>query len=126
MKIRESAGNYLKTIFILQKRLGEVRSIDVANELHVSKPSVSNAVKKLRSEGFLTVGESHNLILTEDGFKYAASIFERHITIEKFLRDVLSIEEKTAHSDACRMEHLISTETCSKIKDINLGYLSKD
>ncbi len=118
MKVRESAENYLKAIFILQKRLGEVRSIDVANELHVSKPSVSNAVKKLRNEGFITVDESHNLILTEDGLKYAVSIFDRHITIEKFLRDVLSVEEKTAHNDACRMEHLISTETCSKLKNI--------
>ena len=84
MKVRESAENYLKAILILHEKSGDVRSIDVANELGVSKPSVSIAVKKLRNEGLVEMGEKHTLVLTKDGFEYAASIFERHVVLEKF------------------------------------------
>ncbi|QIB70789.1 metal-dependent transcriptional regulator [Aminipila butyrica] len=117
MKVRESAENYLKTILLLQSELGEVRSIDVANALGVSKPSVSNAIKKLRREGLVVMAENYNLLLTEDGFKYATTIFERHQIIEKFLTDNLGIDRKTAHKDSCHMEHLLSPETLSKIKE---------
>lgn len=118
MKSRESAETYLKTILILQRKLGSVHSIDVANELGVSKPSVSNAVKKLRNEGLVIMDCDRNLILTEDGLKYATSIFNRHVVIEKFLKDILNIDEQTAHADSCRLEHLISTETFDKIKEL--------
>ena len=117
MKVRESAKNYLKTILILQEKLGEVRSVDVARELGVSKPSVSNAIKKLRSEGFVDMDSSRSLVLTEDGMKCAASIVERHVVIEKYLTDVLNVDEQTAHSDSCRLENLISTEAYTKIKE---------
>ena len=116
MKIRESSETYLKAILIVKKRLGNVRSIDVANELGVSKPSVSIAIKKLCNEGLVIVDCKHNLILTEEGLKYAVSIFERHVTIENFLIDILDIEKETAHNDACRLEHLVSPETFNKIK----------
>jgi len=115
MKTRESAENYLKSIFLLQKKLGNVRSIDVANELGVSKPSVSNAIKKLRKEGFVDMDEKRNLVLTEDGLHYAAAVFERHVVLENFLKDILKVEESVAHDESCRLEHLLSEETVSKI-----------
>ena len=118
MKVRESAENYLKAILILHEKLGDVRSVDVANELGVSKPSVSIAVKKLRSEGLVEMDENHNLVLTKDGLEYATSIFERHVVLEKFLTDVLDIDAKIAHSDSCRLEHVVSTEILDKIKAI--------
>ena len=118
MRVRESAENYLKTILTLQKRFGEVRSIDVANELNVSKPSVSNAVKKLRAEGLLDMNENRSLVLTSTGYEYAISVFERHVVIEKVLTEVLGIDEKTAHTDSCRLEHLVSRETFIKIKEL--------
>lgn len=118
MKSRESAETYLKTIFLLQQKLGCVRSIDVAKELGVSKPSVSVAVKKLYNEGLLIMNCDRNLIFTEDGLKYAASIFERYVVIENFLTDILDVGKDNAHKDACRLEHLVSQETFSKIKEI--------
>ncbi|MBE6083275.1 MULTISPECIES: metal-dependent transcriptional regulator [Tissierellales] len=115
--MNESAENYLKTLLILQKKLGEVRSIDVANELGISKPSVSVAMKKLRKEGFVNMDANHNLILTEDGVNYANSILERHAVIERYLIEILNVDEKIAHRDSCRMEHLVSEETFTKIKE---------
>ena len=117
MKNRESAETYLKTILLLSRKLGYVRSIDVANELGVSKPSVSNAVKKLRNEGLVNMDGSRFLILTDEGQKYAKSIFERHVVIENFLTDILNVDEEIAHKDACRLEHIVSSETVDKIKE---------
>ena len=117
MRVRESAENYLKTILTLQKKLGEVRSIDIAGELEVSKPSVSNAVKKLRAEGLVDMNGNHSIVLTNAGLEYALSIFERHVVIEKFLTYVLGIDEKTAHADSCRLEHSVSRQTFEKMKE---------
>ena len=117
MKNRESSENYLKAILILQEKLSEVRSVDVAKKLGVSKPSVSNAVKKLCDEGLVEFGENHNLLLTEEGLEYAASIIERHVVLERFLTDVLEIDEKTAHDDSCRLEHVVSAEVLDKLKE---------
>ena len=116
--VRESAENYLKTILILHKKYGEVRSIDVANELGVSKPSVSIAMKKLRNEGLVSMDENRNLVLTEAGLEYATAIFERHEVLEKFLTDVLNVDEETAHNDSCRLEHLVSAETLNRVREI--------
>ena len=121
MIIRESAETYLKTIFLLRQKLGNVRSIDIANELGRSKPSVSVAVKKLCKEGLLLMDHDRNLILTEEGSAYAAAIFERHVVLENFLTKILDVEETEAHHDACRLEHLVSPETFSKIKEVYGG-----
>jgi len=118
MKNRESAETYLKTIFLLLQKLGYVRSIDVAKELGVSKPSVSVAVRKLCNEGLLIMDCNRNLILTENGLKYAASIFERHVVIENFLTDILHVGKDEAHKDACRLEHFVSPETFGRIKEV--------
>ena len=117
-RLSESAENYLKTILLLQHRLGVVRCIDVASELGVSKPSVSIAVKKLRSEGLADMDESRNLVLTPLGLAHASAVWERHVLLQTFLTDVLQIDEETAHSDSCRLEHVVSAEMLHKIKEL--------
>jgi Mn-dependent transcriptional regulator len=119
MIIRESLENYLKTIFILQKKQGQVRSIDIVRELDFSKPSVSVAIKKLRGEGLVNMDDDKSISLTEKGENYAVFVLERHAVIEKFLTDILNVDKETAHKDSCRIEHLISTETFTKIKESN-------
>jgi len=117
MKMSQSAENYLKTILLLQRKLGHVRSVDIANELMVSKPSVSNALKKLRNEGLIVMNLQHDIIMTEEGLRYATLIFEHHVVIEKFLTDFFQINSEIAHVDSCRIEHLLSDETFNKIKE---------
>ncbi|MGN0629811.1 MAG: metal-dependent transcriptional regulator [Ruminococcus sp.] len=115
MQIKESAENYLETILILKKRTGAVRSIDIANELSYSKPSVSIAMKNLRENGFITVGENGYIELTEKGMDIALKIYERHTVISECLRN-LGVSEKTAAEDACRIEHVISEESFDALK----------
>jgi DtxR family Mn-dependent transcriptional regulator len=116
LKIFESAENYLETILILQKRNGEVRSIDIANELDFTRPSVSNAMKQFRQNGYITMDNKGYITLTERGMKIAISMYERHIILSKFLI-ALGIEEDMAKEDACRIEHVISQTTFNKIKE---------
>ena len=117
VKNRESKENYLKAILILGGKLSEVRSVDVAKKLGVSKPSVSIAVKKLCSERLVEFGETHNLVLTKEGLEYATSIIERHMVLERFLTDVLEVDVETAHDDSCRLEHVVSAEVLNKLKE---------
>lgn len=115
MKIQESAENYLETILILKKRLGQVRSIDIANELSFSKPSVSNAMKQFRENEYITVDGNGFISLTETGEEIAERIYERHDLFTKYFM-ALGVSEKTALEDACRIEHVISQESFEKIK----------
>ncbi len=115
MKIQESAENYLEAILILGQRNGTVRSIDVANELGFSKPSVSIAMKNLRENGYITVDESGLISLTDKGRDIAETIYERHTLLSDWLIR-LGVDEKTAVQDACRMEHVISAESFAAIK----------
>ena len=117
MKIQESAENYLETILILQNRNGSVRSIDVARELSVSKPSVSRAMGILKDNGFITMEANGELSLTELGRARADAIYERHRFITKFLAEIVGVSPMTAETDACRIEHIISKETFEKIKE---------
>ncbi len=116
MKIKESAENYLETIFILKNKNGSVRSIDIANELSFTKASVSVAMKSLREDGFITVLENGSLELTAKGKKIAKTMFERHETIAKALM-ALGVDEKTAYEDSCKIEHHISNTAFKKIKE---------
>ena len=116
MKLHASGEDYLETILVLQKKLGMVRSVDVARHLKVSKPSVCHAVATLRDGGFLTMDEDHFLHLTDIGREVAKKIYERHC----FFRDKLiaaGVDPKTAEADACRMEHSISMESFEKLRD---------
>ncbi len=110
MKLKESGENYLETILILEKRNGIARSVDVANELGFSKPSVSRAMAVLKKAGYVTVGQIHQLLLTEKGKKVAQNIYHRHCVLKEFLMQI-GVDEETAAKDACRMEHVISEKT---------------
>lgn len=117
MKIQESAENYLETILILKNKNGAVRSIDIANELGFSKPSVSVAMKNLRENGYIEVDSSGYITLLDSGRQIAEKIYERHTTLSKWLLS-LGVDAKTAAEDACRIEHIISSESFEAIKKI--------
>lgn len=115
MKIQESAENYIETIYMLKKRQGDVRSIDIANELEFSKPSVSVAMKNLRENGYIEVKPSGFITLTEKGMEIAERMYERHILLTEFLTN-LGVDPDVAAEDACRVEHVISSESFEAIK----------
>ena len=115
MKIQESGENYLETILMLEQKNGSVRSIDIATELDFSKPSVSVAMKNLRENGYICVNENNEITLTESGRKIAETIYERHTLLSNWLV-ALGVDPKTAAEDACRMEHVISSESFAAIK----------
>lgn len=116
MRIHESAENYLETILILQKRKGEVHSVDIASELGYSKPSVSYAMKRLRESGHVSMERSGVLHLTASGQAIASRMYERHQTLSGMLVS-LGVDEKTALEDACRIEHVISEESFRCIQE---------
>ena len=115
LKIHESAENYLETILMLSQKQSFVRSIDIANELNFSKPSVSVAMKNLRTSGHILVNDNGHISLTESGRKIAETMYERHTTISTWLMR-LGVSEEIALEDACRIEHVISTESFDAIK----------
>lgn len=125
MAIHESGEDYLETILILHKRTGYVRSIDVANELGYSKPSISRAMGILKSYGYIEVEPGGQIVLTESGIAKAESVYGRHVLLRKFLTETLGVSEENAEEDACRIEHILSDETYSKLKSFIEGLESK-
>ena len=125
MRGNESAEDYLEMILILSKRLPVVRSIDIATELGYSKPSVSVAMKHLREKGHIEVSPAGFITLTESGLKIASNIYERHIFLSEWLIS-LGIPEKTAVTDACRMEHQMSAESFRAMKNFIETHQKKD
>lgn len=115
MKLYESGENYLEAILVLQRKMGKVRSVDIARHMEVTKPSVCHAVSVLRDNGFLKRDEEHILHLTEKGRKIAEKIYERHCFFTQALIAV-GVEPKTAEADACKIEHVISDESFAKLK----------
>ena len=115
MHDNESSENYLETILVLSKKLPVVSSVDIAEELNVSKPSVSVAMKKLRENECIVVSKSGFITLTEKGQEIASSIYERHTFISGWLIS-LGVPEHIAIADACRMEHHISKESFDAMK----------
>lgn len=116
MKIKESAENYLEAILMIKNEKGSVRSIDVANRLNFTKPSVSVAMKNFREDGYITVDSSGGITLTDKGLEIADRIYERHQIIAKALI-ALGVDEKTAYEDSCKIEHDISDTSFEKIKE---------
>jgi len=114
----ESGENYLETILVLTQRNGSVRSIDVANEMNFTKPSVSRAMSILKRENLIIMEADGRLVLTEEGLKKATAILERHTILTRFISEVLGVPEEVAEKDACRIEHIISPETFNGIKRI--------
>ena len=115
MKTNESAENYLETILILSKRLPVVRAVDIATELGFKKSSVSVAMKHLREKNHITVTDAGFIYLTEEGKKIADMIYERHDILTRCLSS-LGVPADIAEEDACRIEHVISTESFRAIK----------
>lgn len=116
MTLYESGEDYLEAILVLEERLGKVRSVDVANELGVSKPSVSVAMKKLRENGYLYDRPSGALLLTDKGRQAAEEIYDRHKLLTRWFESI-GVSAEVAEEDACRIEHYISDETFARIKD---------
>ena len=116
MKLHASGEDYLETILLLQKKLGMVRSVDVARHMEVSKPSVCHAVATLRDGGFLTMDEDHFLHLTDVGREVAEKIYKRHCFFTEQLI-AAGVDPKTAEADACRIEHIISDESFDRLKE---------
>lgn len=116
MRIRESKEDYLEIILVLTREKGDVRSIDIVNELGFSRPTVSIAMKKLREEGLVFMDEDSYIYLTPAGQEIAEFTYEKHNIIAKALMD-LGVSQKTAYTDACHIEHCISQETFEKLKE---------
>lgn len=113
----ESGEDYLEAILRLSARQKDVHSVEVARELNVSKPAVTKAMRQLTSKGYVNIIDNH-IHLTESGTAYAEQIFEKHKVLTAFLIK-LGVDETTAETDACRMEHLISKPTYEAIKKFN-------
>lgn len=126
MKIQESGENYLETILILEQRNGNVRSIDIANQLEFSKPSVSRAMGILKAAGYIVMDENNQIRLTPQGRAKAEQIYERHCLISRFLERTLGVEPEIAAEDACRIEHVISQRSFDLLKEYILREERKD
>ncbi|MGN1204490.1 MAG: metal-dependent transcriptional regulator [Lachnospiraceae bacterium] len=116
MQLQESGEMYLETIHILSLKQSHVRSLDVAEYMGFSKPSVSRAVRILKENGYLFMDEDGFLTLSDSGREVAEKIYDRHTTLTAMLLD-LGVDEKTAAEDACRMEHAISDKSFAAIKE---------
>lgn len=115
MHLQESGEMYLETIYILSQKNGAVRSVDVGETMHVSKPSVSRAVGILKKEGYLRSDADGHLLLSESGHAIAKKIYDRHITLSAFLTR-LGVPPEIAVRDACKIEHVINDETFAALK----------
>lgn len=125
MHLQESGEMYLETIYILSKKHGAVRSIDVGEYMGFSKPSVSRAVGILKNGGYVTTNTDGFLSLTDAGLEVAQKIYERHTTLTNYLI-LLGVSENTAENDACKIEHDISDETFEAIKRHAKKYENND
>ena len=115
MSLHQSGEDYLEAILVLREKNGVVHSIDVAQHLGYSKPSVSRAVSLLKGEGYLIMEKDGRLELTEAGVEVAHNILERHCFLKQWLMD-LGVSAETAEEDACKIEHNISDETFQCLK----------
>lgn len=115
MRLQESGEMYLETILILSEKLEHVRSLDVAEHMGFSKPSISRAVGLLKNAGYLLMDTTGYLTLTESGRAIAEKIYERHKTLTQFFEQI-GVDQKTALEDACKVEHYISDLTFERIK----------
>lgn len=115
MHLQESGEMYLETILVLSQKMSVVRSVDVAEYMGYTKPSVSRAISLLKNANYVIMDKHGYLTLTEDGQKIAKKIYERHTLLTQFLMR-LGVDEKTASEDACKMEHIISDTSFAAIK----------
>ena len=116
MNIQESAEMYLESIHVLSQEKENVRSIDICRKMGFSKPSVSRAMKNLKAEGYIDIDENGYVTLKEKGLAIADKIYERHRILTQYFVNI-GVSPQVAEDDACRIEHVISDETFSKIKE---------
>ena len=116
MKIQKSSEDYLEAMLMLKEKYGFIRSVDIAEQLEVTKPSVSYATKRLRENGYITMDKDGLITLTEKGRDIAQNMYDRHKLLTEFLLH-LGVDEKTAQEDACKIEHDLSEQTFSAISD---------
>ncbi len=115
MTIMKSAEDYLEAMLMLQEKHGYIRSVDIASELSVTKPSVSYATKRLRQNGYISMAEDGRITLNPSGLEIAERIYERHKVLTHLLK-ALGVPENIAREDACRIEHDLSVESFEAIK----------
>ncbi len=118
--LHASGEDYLEAVLVLQRKKGMVRSVDVARHMGVSKPSVCHAVATLKAGGFLTMDGDFFLRLTDVGREVAEKIYERHCFFTEQLI-AAGVDPKVAEADACRIEHIISTESFERLKEASEG-----
>lgn len=116
INIYASGEDYLEAILVLRKKIGDVRSVDVARYMNVSKPSVCVAVNTLKKGGFITIDKKHFLYLTPVGKEVADTIYERHLFFKRELIEI-GVTPKQAEEDACKLEHVISVESFERLKE---------
>lgn len=114
MKIHRATEDYLEAMLMVQEKHGYIRSIDIAEQLGVTKPSVSYATKRLRNAGYITMDSDSYISLTDAGLEIARRVYERHKLLAQFFMR-LGVDAETAHADACKMEHDISKKTFDAI-----------
>lgn len=117
MALLESGEMYLESIYVLIKSKGSVRSVDIAEHLNYSKPSVSRAVGILKANEYISVEKDGSISLTESGRALAEKIYERHTVLSSFLIKI-GVDEKTAADDACKIEHVISEKSFEAMKKL--------
>ena len=117
----ESLEDYLETILLLEKLMGQVRSIDIANEMNFTKPSVSVAMKNLREKEYIVVADNGYIMMTEKGRTRAENVLERHNLLADLLMQI-GVSRETALADACRIEHDLSEESFEAIKRFHLSH----
>lgn len=118
MRLLESSEDYLEKILILSEKQDKVRSIDIVEDMHFSKPSVSIAMKKLRENGYIKIDDKGYITLTKEGEKAARKTYERHLLLTELLTSI-GVSQETAEKDACRIEHDLSDETFDAIKKVS-------
>ncbi len=113
--MKRTTEDYLKTIYLLSRRNSGVRCVEIAEELNVSRPTVSIIVKRLMEEGYVTKNSEHEVFLTDGGLTIAESTLKKNQLFKELLTE-LGVDKKTAAADACEMEHAVSTESFEALK----------
>ena len=116
MALLESGENYLETILVLTKKNGSVRSIDIADAMQFTKASVSRAMSILKRDNYIIMHPDGSILLTKEGQKKATAVYDRHVTLTRYINEILGVDMEIAEKDACRIEHIISPETFAGIK----------
>ena len=119
-----SSEDYLKSILILRKKKGAVRSVDIAAEMGVTKASVCNAMKRLRKKNMVYFDADGCILFTQEGSAAAEKIYEKHLLLSKLLR-LMGVNETTADREACLMEHAISDETYEHLSEYLSSFTDK-